>query len=842
MTQNQVDRKKEINGIFYFAASLIFAVAYYLGDATGMIGKFVRDIGFGFIGVTAYAIPVILFYMAMDYFLERESKITRKRFLYITILLITAAAIVQVFSISYDDLKQESINTAGKASAWLAMKNLWEFGINGFPYESGKTMWTGGILGGSISFGLVAIANKTGAAIILIAIAISEIILVFNISVARALTQTKDKVDNVLRQSVTNIKENAMNRKGSYDMVVGEKKEEVKTGFFSLPNFLKDDKDKNSDNENKNSEDNFDNGYIQPNNNNENMNIRQVSIDSYSDFANDTAVDLPAGIRHVDTIFNNGDNGKSGGVRHSDIPVNSMNEQDLMQVRKFIIPGEDNTSRSHMKEIDKSETNYPPRPYVMPSIELLNTEGGKLAKNDLFTIQALGKKLEDTLSSFGIAAKVVNITNGPVITRFELAPGPGVKVSKIVALADDIALNLAATGVRIEAPIPGKSAIGIEIPNKEISPVTLRRIIESPEFKNSTSPLSAVLGRDIPGNPVVCDLSKMPHLLIAGATGSGKSVCINSILISILFKASPDDVKMLMIDPKVVELSVYNGIPHLLAPVVTNPKKAANTLIWAVNEMTKRYAMFAERSVRDVQAYNASAKAEGYDKLPLILLVIDELSDLMATTPTEVEDAIARLTAMARAAGIHLIIATQRPSVDVITGVIKANIPSRIAFAVSSQVDSRTILDCGGGEKLLGKGDMLYFPIGASKPVRAQGAFVTDKEVERVTLFLKNQNTQGYDKEMSEQINTATQSSSGENTDSGDEDELMFGAVSIVVEAGYASISLLQRRMNIGYPRAARLIDRMQEKGFVGSFEGSKPRKVLISQQQWAEYKAREGK
>ncbi len=818
MASNQVDKKKEINGILYLAASLIFAVAYYLGDATGLIGKFVRDIGFGFIGVAAYAIPVILFYMAMDYFLERESKITRKRFLYITILLITSAAIIQVFSIPYDSFKNLSLDDTGKSSARVALLNLWKFGIEGFPFKDKTTIWTGGFLGGSVAFGLVAIANKVGAAIILIAIAISEIILVFNISVSRAISQTKDKVDNVLRQGVVNIKENAQNRKANYDIVIGEKKEETKAGFFNIPEFLKGDNKKKNGKEadDKNSDEESDEQIPE---------IRPVSIDSYTDFAGDESVDLPAGIKRVDT--------NSSTTSH----------EDSHAVRKFLLPNDANNERgTATKDDDSSGTSYPPRPYIMPSIELLNTEGGKLAKNDLFTIQALGKKLEETIASFGIAAKVVNITNGPVITRFELSPGPGVKVSKIVALSDDIALNLAATGVRIEAPIPGKSAIGIEIPNKEISPVTLRRLIESPEFKNSTSPLSAILGRDIPGNPVICDLAKMPHLLIAGATGSGKSVCINSILISILYKASPEDVKLLMIDPKVVELSVYNGIPHLLAPVVTNPKKAANTLIWAVNEMTKRYALFAERSVRDVQAYNGSAKAEGYEKLPLILLVIDELSDLMATTPTEVEDAIARLTAMARAAGIHLIIATQRPSVDVITGVIKANVPSRIAFAVSSQVDSRTILDCGGGEKLLGKGDMLYSPIGSSKPIRAQGAFVTDKEVERVTAFLKNQNTQGYDKEMGEAINTASTSSSAENhDDEKEEDELLISAVSIIVEAGYASISLLQRRMNIGYPRAARLIDRMQEKGYVGVFEGSKPRKVLISPQQWAEYKVREG-
>jgi DNA segregation ATPase FtsK/SpoIIIE-like protein len=481
-------------------------------------------------------------------------------------------------------------------------------------------------------------------------------------------------------------------------------------------------------------------------------------------------------------------------------------------------------------------------PYQKPPLQLLKEDVNTAARgSNSVAVQTLGRKLEDTLESFGIQATVVHVTTGPTITRFELSPGPGVKVSRIVSLADDIALNLAAMGVRIEAPIPGKAAIGIEIPNKETTPVLLRGLLESQDYQRSPSPLTAALGRDIQGSPILCDIAKMPHLLIAGATGSGKSVCINAILMSILYRASPEDVKMLMIDPKVVELSAYNGIPHLLLPVVTDTKKAANALIWAVNEMVRRYGLFAEKSVRDISAYQAAYQRgeEDFERLPLILLVIDELADLMQTTPTEVEDAIARLTAMARAAGIHLIIATQRPSVDVITGVIKANIPSRIAFAVASQVDSRTILDMAGAEKLLGKGDMLYYPQSAAKPVRGQGAFVMDAEVEQVLSFIKSQHPSEYDPNLSEAILSAPMGT-GRERDSGDQDELLPQAVGIVVEAGYASVSLLQRRMNVGYPRAARLIDRMQEMGYVGPFEGSKPRKVLISQAQFLEMKARE--
>ena len=480
-------------------------------------------------------------------------------------------------------------------------------------------------------------------------------------------------------------------------------------------------------------------------------------------------------------------------------------------------------------------------PYAPPPLNLLKDDNlTQNVKNSQNSIQALGKKLEDTLESFGVQARVVNYTTGPTITRFELSPGPGVKVSKIVNLADDIALNLAAMGVRIEAPIPGKAAIGIEIPNKETMPVLLKSLLDSAEFKNAKSPLTAAIGRDIQGNPLLCDLAKMPHMLIAGATGSGKSVCINSILMSILFKASPDDVRMLMIDPKVVELNIYNGIPHLIHPVVTDPKKAAGTLQWAVNEMVRRYSLFAAKSVRDIASYNASVgfglEDDEEEKLPLILLVIDELSDLMATTPTEVEDAIARLTAMARAAGIHLIIATQRPSVDVITGVIKANIPSRVAFAVASQIDSRTILDMAGAEKLLGKGDMLYYPQSASKPIRGQGAFITDAEVERVIAHVKSLHQSSYDQKVAEAIqSSAVANGRKDKDDSGDNDELLPQALQICVETGYASVSLLQRRMTVGYPRAARLIDRMHELGYIGGFEGSKPRKVLITLNQLLE-------
>jgi S-DNA-T family DNA segregation ATPase FtsK/SpoIIIE len=464
--------------------------------------------------------------------------------------------------------------------------------------------------------------------------------------------------------------------------------------------------------------------------------------------------------------------------------------------------------------------------YEHPTPELLHKNISNMGKNgDKKELLNSANKLQETLESFGVEAKVIQVTKGPSVTRFELQPHVGVKVSKIVNLSDDIALNLAASGVRIEAPIPGKAAVGIEVPNKELSAVLLREVIESEEFTVTKKNLAFSLGKDIAGNCVVGDLTKMPHLLIAGATGSGKSVCINTLLISLLYKYTPQEVKLLLIDPKVVELNIYNGIPHLLIPVVTDPKKAAGALNWAVNEMTRRYKLFADNNVRNIEGYNDFAeKGIVEEKLPWIVIIIDELADLMMVCPNDVEEYIGRLAQMARAAGMHLVIATQRPSVDVITGVIKANIPSRISFAVSSQIDSRTILDSSGAEKLLGKGDMLYYPVGESKPLRIQGAFVSEEEVETVVEFIRNGvNELEYKKEIMDEIeNSVSKSKGGEDCD-----ELLDQAIKIVLEEGQASTSLLQRRLKIGYNRAARIIDEMEVEGIISGRNGSKPRQVL---------------
>jgi S-DNA-T family DNA segregation ATPase FtsK/SpoIIIE len=491
--------------------------------------------------------------------------------------------------------------------------------------------------------------------------------------------------------------------------------------------------------------------------------------------------------------------------------------------------GQDKSGDDEISIIDREQTAGLPS-YKLPPLTLLARPNR--IKNIRYNkdINENVRILEDTLESFGVKARVIQVSRGPAITRYEIQPPSGVKVSRIVGLADDIALSMAAPGVRIEAPIPGKAAVGIEVPNREISMVHLRDLLETQEFIQAKSKLTIALGKDIAGNPVIGDMGKMHHLLIAGATGSGKSVCLNTLIASILFKATPDEVKLLMIDPKMVELATYNGIPHLVTPVVTDPRKAATSLRWAAKEMERRYEMFAAAGVRDITRYNKLIKTKEPDgnslPLPFVIVIIDELADLMIVAPADVEDAICRLAQMARAAGIHLVVATQRPSVDVITGLIKANIPSRISFAVSSQIDSRTILDMSGAEKLLGKGDMLFFPVGASKPVRVQGAYLSDREVDELVKYLKKQAEPVYDEKILKEAPT-------EESPPEVEDELLPQAVFILIETGHASISMLQRRLHIGYARAARLIDIMEKRGIVGGYEGSKPRAILMTLDQY---------
>lgn len=956
MESTPVNHRREVTGVVFLAFAVILGVSYYLPpSATGNLGLFLRTFGKGLFGVSAYAIPALFIYAALDFILEKRFNVAPKRAMSVLLVMLAVSAVLPVLTVERSAIEALCMDvTNNKPLASRAILRLWESGTNPDILRAAGTeesfrILTGGVIGGSIALGLELLAARTGAIIILVAFIVSQIGLIFNISLSRTATRTaeairattqrasdairsgaeslrafqnsseKDTYDPASSMSVPAAGENApfgetgrahagfidMNstntpmgaaaRSTPYDMdLAGRTKASgygqdglsayarekpfgsadplVETDFLQsarepiptsqahavseIPGFLRRKEEAEWIDIRANSVSDEDAA-------NAASMVRRIGVDGnevqagarYS-FDEDESLSEPsvrpaklpadisdseAGIPGAASVAASGPvvigSAESVASGTNSAPASGASANTAAGVEQVVrVPSEKSRERQISIAFPKPAYKAAPSSLLRPDIQ---DDSGRSSQAALI---ARGKKLEDTLASFGIAAKVINITHGPAITRFELAPGPGIKVSRIVNLTDDIALAMASVGVRIEAPIPGKSAIGIEIPNTETTAVTLRGLIDSSGFKKNTSPLLAALGRDIPGNPIYCDLAKMPHLMIAGATGSGKSVCINSILISILCKATPDQVKMILIDPKVVELSIYNGIPHLLAPVVTDPKKASNTLNWAVGEMTRRYGLFAETSVRDFRAYNEEMGRRKEPTIPLILIVIDELADLMQVASKEVEETIARLTAMARAAGIHLLIATQRPSVDVITGVIKANIPSRIAFAVSSQVDSRTILDMVGAEKLLGKGDMLYYPQSAAKPQRGQGAFVSDAEVESVIEYLKAQNLGSYDPEEAEAITSASAggiSSSGK--ESGDEDELLPQAVEIVLMSGCASVSILQRRMNIGYPRAARLIDRMHEKGYIGPFEGSKPRKLLITQSQWLEIQAKGG-
>ena len=943
MNAAPVNHRREVTGVVFLAFAIILGVSYYLPpSATGMLGVLLKSLGKGLFGVSAYAIPVLFMYAAIDFFIEKRTDVAPRRVTSVLLVLLAASALFPVFTVKKELIEALCLDPTGNGSlASNGFTILWKSGIDPAMLKASvtdtTTFLTGGIVGGSIALGLETIAARTGAIIILFSFVLSQVVLIFNVSLshtaaltAQAIRTTTNRASGAIRSGAQSLRafsqqvdQDSMDPEdmdrvsypGSQIDLTQLRPEEISPfnesvdyghqGFIDLegtevplsasshrnfnpydvdlsnpPHIRTQTKDKPPEIVDmlvatdfiRSAQEPFPTSQsqavseipgflkekeestwldIQMNTANPEENIvthipiRRIGVDGY-DVRASSQDDFDERTGHNDTVESNAGESEariiSTGTVHQAPSVNPEHcASNAFAVTSEAVP-------SVILPSDKAKNRQislalPKQPYrVAPSSLLLPDIKDDSGKSNQAALIAQGKKLEDTLASFGVAAKVVNITHGPAITRFELTPGPGIKVSRIVNLTDDLALAMAAVGVRIEAPIPGKSAIGIEIPNAETTPVTLRSLIDSPGFKKNTTPLVAALGRDIPGNPIFCDLAKMPHLLIAGATGSGKSVCINSILISILCKATPDQVKLIMIDPKVVELSIYNGIPHLLAPVVTDPKKAANTLNWAVGEMTRRYGFFAEASVRDFRGYNEELAKRKEPPIPLILIVIDELADLMQVAAKEVEESIARLTAMARAAGIHLLIATQRPSVDVITGVIKANIPSRIAFAVASQVDSRTILDMAGAEKLLGKGDMLYYPQSAAKPQRGQGAFVSDAEVESVIEYLKSQNMGTYDPEEAEAIISATPGGLKANErDPADEDELLPQAVEIVLLAGCASVSILQRRMNIGYPRAARLVDRMQEKGYIGPFEGSKPRKLLISQSQWLEIQAKGG-
>lgn len=659
-------------------------------------------------------------------------------------------------------------------SAIQYLKHFYKIGqeITSNPYTLNS-----GVLGGIVAIPLCLVFQKTGTIIVL-----------GTVSVLLAMMITEISLKKVVQNTVIHMKHFHDYTTKGYD-----------EGSFEIDElvFLKE----------------LDEPTLNPNNKNRIINSRKV-------------IDFPLGRNESDT---------------EQLLKNNMAQPETAEKLGASVI-ERKTTRNHKKAENTAMPDIrvktmQDREYHFPPFSCLNepADGGVNTRKLKAAAHENAKKLEETLNSFGISAQIINVAVGPAFTRFELQPSPGVKVSRIVNLTDDIALSLAAQGIRVEAPIPGKAAVGIEVPNREVAPILLREVIETPDFVKFKSRLAVGLGKDITGNNTIIDLAKMPHLLIAGATGSGKSVCINSIIISLLYKSTPEEVKLLMIDPKVVELGVYNGVPHLLIPVVTDPAKAAGALQWAVQEMISRYKLFAERGVRDLTGYNKGIEESGESfKLPQIVIIIDELADLMMVAPHDVEDSICRLAQMARAAGMHLVIATQRPSVNVITGVIKANIPSRISFAVSSQVDSRTILDMAGAEKLLGKGDMLYYPVGLQKPIRVKGAFVSDEEVEQIVDYVKNQVSVEYNEDIIEKI---AENNEGPDKVELDADELLPQAIELVIGCGQASVSLIQRRFRVGYARAGRIVDQMSERGIISGFEGSKPRRVLISKEQWDEMK-----
>jgi len=784
--------KAEVAGLLIAVTGIIMMLSIYFDGAAGPLGELIGRLTGGLFGLLGYIIPLITFiYGIMTIFKPRTVSRSRKT----TLILILTSLISALLQAGLHEVTFYQNMNVGQYITTFYHEGVRAIGkgVDGF-------VASGGVIGGIIGVPLLFVFKKLGTMIILITLAIISAMLLTRLSLADAAKSvargTAEAVNGVV---------DAVRKKRS-DRAVERSLREITSETAATE--------------------------TRP------STQRRARILDFplQEVRGEETPEPPEAefIQQEDMPLVLGDDLAMG-----QIPVETPAEMPV-EDRKTVYPQKtvQQEDKPLVDETASEACREHKGQYVFPPLELLSRsrESEKNMRRLKSSAVDNAKKLEYTLESFGIGAKVVNVSIGPAFTRYELQPAPGVKVSRIVNLTDDIALNLAASGVRIEAPIPGKAAIGVEVPNKEVAPISLRSVLESPEFTQHESRLAVALGKDITGENTVVDLAKMPHILIAGATGSGKSVCINSIIISLLYKATPDDVRLLMIDPKVVELGVYNGIPHLLIPVVTDPNKAAGALRWAVSEMTTRYKLFADRGVRDILGYNASIEESGEgEKLPQIVIIIDELADLMMVAPHDVEDSICRLAQMARAAGMHLVIATQRPSVNVITGVIKANIPSRIAFAVSSQVDSRTILDMAGAEKLLGKGDMLYYPVGVPKPIRVKGAFVSDKEVELTVDFVKNQMKALYDEEIIENINDDSSSSKEDTDDS--TDELLPQAIEAVIDCGQASVSFIQRKFKVGYARAGRIIDQMAERNIISGYEGSKPRRVLITRERWEEMK-----
>ena len=779
--------------ILLVVSILLFVLIY---GENGAIGEMLSPMLGGVIGFIKYIIPIGTIAIAVCIAKEDKSYMISKLFQY-AVFLACIAGMMTIYQIS-----KGAININNQFNEVLDM-----------AYSLGEKNIGGGIVGAVIAYPLIQLLGMFGAAIATIGVAFILLVFTFGIQPTEIILNILDAID-----------ERRAEREEQYEDFIEKRNNRRKQRETNKTNNKVEPVEKEvSKKPEKQIPAPVDENQITINLNNHNLE------------------EEPADKKGKFNIFGNRDKSnekiKGDGVRESaeDMNPNEINDYFVQEQETK----EDKTKQ--VLNLQHNATIVEDEDYEFPPVEILKQGTSKPVKGGKKALTDTATKLQRTLYSFGVSAKVENVSVGPAITRYELKPAEGVRVSKIAKLSDDIALNLAAESIRIEAPIPGKQAVGIEIPNVEKEIVHFRDVVESKEFKDAESKLSMGLGKNIAGEIVIANIGKMPHVLIAGSTGSGKSVCINTLIASILYKAKPSEVRLLMVDPKVVELSVYNGIPHLLIPVVTDPKKAAGALAWAVQEMENRYASFAEKGVRDLKGYNEALAKDGEEgKLPQIVIIIDELADLMMVAAKEVEDSICRLAQKARAAGMHLVIATQRPSVDVITGIIKANIPSRIAFAVSSQIDSRTILDMAGAEKLLGKGDMLFYPIGASKPVRVQGAFVSDGEVEKIVDFIKSSTGETtYNDDIIEQIENANKSDREIDEDKEDDDcdEYLMDAIDTVVEIGQASTSFIQRRFKVGYARAGRIIDQMEARGIISEYEGSKPRKVLITKEQWQEQK-----
>ncbi len=792
--------------ILFAAGVLVFLLTVIEGNSGW---KMIHNLFRGLFGLAVFLVPVIIIYTAVLIAMEKSQQTVTSRAAWGIGLTMLSSSVVQIMLAGSTD-----------GSSFIEKCR--------YLYESGSRLEGGGLLSVFIAWPLMRFFGLVGAKIIVCILLFIFIMLLSNLTLFQFFGIFY-KPFVKMHKSVQNLREESRMLREYEEMEYDEEQEAIQIANSSLPesNVVPDDEGFSLD---------------IPIEKNEELDVPDFTapepekIDGFS-------IDVPIDKSNLEEGVTKPVNNASEASELNDLIVKAVEGKADAGVQETF-------AQKAMKAeelVPEKEIKAPiSRKYVLPSVELLNRGAAKA--NDpaaASELQEKAAKLIETFSNFGIQVQIKGIQRGPRVTRYEIQPGKNVRVSKITGLSDDIALNLAAAGVRIEAPIPGKAAVGIEVPNTNQDVVSLREIIESREFREAKSKLSFAVGKDIAGNIITGDISKMPHMIIAGTTGSGKSVCTNSIIMSILFRANPDEVKLILIDPKMVEFTTYNGIPHLLIPVVTDPRQAAGALNWGVQEMLRRYKLFADNNVRDLGGYNELAAQKHLEKLPQIVIAIDEFSDLMMAASKEVEDSVCRLAQMARAAGMHLIIATQRPTTDVITGLIKANIPSRIALSVQSQVDSRTILDTQGAEKLLGYGDMLYYPNGMQKPLRVQGCFCSTKEVEGVVDFIKRESDTEYNTDIIEAVEHSMPAEKNEKfsdsaESSGDGDDVMIErAIDVVVEMGQASTSSLQRKLKLGYARAARIIDELEEMGVVGPYEGAKPRKVLMSKQQWSERRMR---